>query len=424
MSHNHFIRNLLNLKDDNVFFDDNWLTEAVFKDVLAKIVHAKLTYEPNACYHCGAVFDQEIIKYGFKTSLIKMPENSGFNTYLSLKKQRYYCRHCNSTFTLKTPIVAKNCFISTNTKLSIAIGVKDKISEKDLAKRYNVSHCTVSRIIDQAFHTYRPSFDWLPDNLCFDEFKSVKAASGAMSFIFCDADTGAILDIVEDRRLPVLERYFSRYSQRARQSVKRIVIDMYSPYMTLIKKLFPKAKIIIDKFHIVQLFNRALNKTRIQMMKHDDKNYSKLKKYWKLILSDNSRVDSTRYRYHHSFKRYMTQYQILEYLLDQNKELKATHDFYQNIMFCVKTNNYDLLETQLAASNSHVSDYMKTAICTIKKHKSFIKNTLSCNYTNGVLEGLNNKIKVIKRIAFGYKSFFHFRNRILITQGILKMKTA
>lgn len=44
-------------------------------------------------------------------------------------------------------------------------------------------------------------------------------------------------------------------------------------------------------------------------------------------------------------------------------------------------------------------------------------------YTNGLIEGINNKIKVIKRIAFGYHSFVHFKNRILITQGMLKLKT-
>lgn len=115
--------------------------------------------------------------------------------------------------------------------------------------------------------------------MCFDEFKSVKSAKGAMSFIFCDSETGRILDIVEDRRLHVLNDYFLRYSKAARNSVKTIVIDMYSPYISLVKSIFPKSKIIIDKFHIIQLFSRALNKTRIKIMNldKDKKNYNKLK---------------------------------------------------------------------------------------------------------------------------------------------------
>ena len=46
---------------------------------------------------------------------------------------------------------------------------------------------------------------------------------------------------------------------------------------------------------------------------------------------------------------------------------------------------------------------------------------MMCHYTNGVIEGINNKIKVIKRIAFGYRSFYHFRNRILIMYNLISL---
>ena len=54
-------------------------------------------------------------------------------------------------------------------------------------------------------------------------------------------------------------KHFYRYSLKLRQSAKTVTIDMYTPYMSLIKELFPKAKIILDRFHIVQSLNRALN---------------------------------------------------------------------------------------------------------------------------------------------------------------------
>ena len=50
-----------------------------------------------------------------------------------------------------------------------------------------------------------------------------------MSFIFCDADTKQIIDIVEDRHLSSLQAYFKRYTEEARSRVKHIVIDMYAP---------------------------------------------------------------------------------------------------------------------------------------------------------------------------------------------------
>ncbi len=99
---------------------------------------------------------------------------------------------------------------------------------EDIAKNHNVSHSTVNRIIYSFYLYYKPKFNFLPKHLCFDEFKSVKASDGAMSFIFCDYDSGRIVDFVEDRRLFVLRNCFQKYSNAIRRSVKTIIIDMYS----------------------------------------------------------------------------------------------------------------------------------------------------------------------------------------------------
>lgn len=422
MPHNDSIRNLLNIKDKNISFQHDFYSERKVKNIQSKVFHATLTYQPRACHVCGHVFDEKIIKHGFKTSLIKMPSVSGFHTYLELKKQRYFCKHCQSTFCLTSSIVDAHCFISNQTKLGIALHAKEKISEKDIAKSHNVSHSTVNRIIDSFYAYYKPNLTYLPSNLCFDEFKSVKSAVGAMSFIFCDAESGKIVDIVEDRRLHVLKAYFSRYTKQARAAVKTIVIDMYSPYISLIKEVFPKAAVIIDKFHIIQLFSRALNKTRIKVMNSDARNYNKLKKYWKLLLKDQSKINQIHYHYNISFKKQMREIDIINYLLALHPELKASYELYHLVRHCIKARNISLLKNILKDKDQTVSNYMKTAIQSIRKYMDYVENTLKFNYTNGILEGINNKIKVIKRIAFGYRSFYHFKNRILINQnlGILK----
>ena len=144
---------------------------------------------------------------------------------------------------------------------------KNKISEIDIAKRYRVSPNTVERIIDSYYDGQKLYKHHLPEVLSFDEFKSVKSADGAMSFHMCDGKTGKTIDIVEDRKLNSLLKYFTYFTHKARSKVKLIVIDMYSPYISLIKKMFPNAKIIIDKFHIVQLISTSLNKTRIKVKK-------------------------------------------------------------------------------------------------------------------------------------------------------------
>ncbi|BEH90577.1 ISL3 family transposase [Turicibacter faecis] len=414
MSHTNCISTLLDLKDKNITFSKNCIQETQIKNVRSKLILGTLSFQPTRCYHCGHSFDSNIIKHGFKTSRIKLVKISGFDAYLDLKKQRYKCRHCDRTFTLETSLVNPNCFISTPVKQAIFLEASHKKSETDIARELNVSHSTVNRVIHSSYEEQPLPFNSLPKVLCFDEFKSVKSAEGAMSFIFCDASNGKLIDIVEDRRLSTLRTYFMRFSKAAREGVTHVVIDMYAPYMTLIKEVFPKAKIVLDKFHIVQLVSRALNKTRIRFMNQNKEFYNKFKHYWRLLLKAQEDLSATHYFYSNCFKKMISQQEIIDFLLALDPELKETYDFYQTVQQAIKLRNLEIFHHAIQHPSDLLSHEMKTALKTLTHYQDYVKNTIETPYTNGVLEGINNNIKVIKRIAFGYRSFYHFKARILI----------
>ena len=135
MSQDYYILKTLNMKDENIHFYEEFVTEENIKGKRCLVYHGYLTYIPEYCPKCGTCYDEKIEKHGFKNSLIKVPNVSKINTYLSLNKQRYYCNHCNKTFTCTTNIVNYGCNISNNTKLSIAVDLTKKRSEKD-SKRH------------------------------------------------------------------------------------------------------------------------------------------------------------------------------------------------------------------------------------------------------------------------------------------------
>lgn len=422
MSTTNYIGNLINIKDKNIIFDKNFYQEEVYKQKKVKIIKAKLTYEPEFCTCCGTKFTciKEYEKKGFYTSNIKIPSISNYPVLLRLKKQRYKCFHCNSSFSCTTNLVEYGCFISNNTKRSIANDLTKKISEKDIAINNNVSPNTVERIIDSYYNTQKLYKNYLPKILSFDEFKSVKSADGAMSFQMCNGENGKIIDIVENRQLEYLIKYFSYYTKKARSQVEYIIIDMYSPYVSLIKKMFPNAKIIIDLFHIIQLVSRSLNKTRIMLMKNDKKNYNKLKRYWKLLLKDNNKINNSLYKRYTCFPNLMREVDVLNYLLNTNEELKETYEIYQKLLTAFNTKDYNLFIKTLDEAPLNISEYMKTSIKSLNMYSQYIKNTLETTYSNGYIEGNNNFIKVIKRIAFGFRSFRRFKARILICKGLIK----
>ena len=296
MSDLNYITEMLELKDKNIKFFENCYHKEKIKGVYHKVFDGILTYQPLCCEKCGVAFDNKFEKHGFITSNIKIPDISGFKTILRLKKQRYLCKHCGKAFTLRDNVTEYGCCISKNTKWKIANDLRNKISEKDIAKNNNVSPNTVERVMDSYYDNQKLYKNYLPKVLSFDEFKSVKSADGAMSFHLCNGETAQTIDIVEDRKLLSLLQYFSYYSFNARKSVKFIIIDMYSPYVSLIKKMFPNAQIIIDTFHLIQLISMSLNKTRIKAMKNNKAVYNKMKRYWKLILKDRNELDYSKWK--------------------------------------------------------------------------------------------------------------------------------
>lgn len=217
-----------------------------------------------------------------------------------------------------------------------------------------------------------------------------------MSFIYVDALKHRIIDVVEDRRLDNLIRYFSRFTKKTRNSVKFIVMDMYKPYVSLVKKCFRKAKIIFDKFHTVNSISRALSKPKIKVMNNIKEFYNKLKKYYKLLLMDSDNLERNKLYWRRSFKKYMTQADIVNFLIEQDETLKHTYYLYQNLLSAIKNKNEIHLNKLIHSDLSNVSEYMKTSIKTLKKSKEYVINSIKYGYTNGVIEGINNKIKAIK----------------------------
>ena len=424
MSQIYSIKNLLNIKDKNITFTENGISMENFKGVYSKIIHAKLSYSPNQCPHCHG---KDIIKWGSKTSNIRLLKILEYNSILRLQKQRFRCKDCAKTFSAETDIVDKNCCISNDVKLAITLKLQKNISEKDIASDFNVSPNTVNRIINSFFKEHLPNKNYLPQALCFDEFKATNDCEGAMAFIFCNADNGNIADILPNRRLSYLKEYFSSFSLEARKKVKHIVIDIYKPYMTLVNDLFPNAKISLDRFHLVQLINRSFNKTRIKIMNQcknkDDRYYNKLKKFWSLLLKNCLDLKTERINRGRMFDyALLSEEEIVDIILSKNSELKIAYEIYQELLIAIQDRKFNNFKAIIEKYYSVSNEIMKTSLKTFKKHLEYIENSLTYDYNNGLIEGINRKIKTIKRTAYGYKSFYHFRAKILISNNLLATK--
>ena len=121
------------MKIENIYFCENCLEIMKIKGIKAKVFHGHLTYTPAYCpnYKCINHDHNNIIKWNFKRKFkIKITKACNYNTILLLDKQRFFCKHCNKTFTASTNIVDFHKQISNDTRKSVILDLMTKDSEK------------------------------------------------------------------------------------------------------------------------------------------------------------------------------------------------------------------------------------------------------------------------------------------------------
>ena len=193
----------------------------------------------------------------------------------------------------ETSLIKKNHQIATIVKQKIAQKLIEKVPMTAIAESLAVSTSTVIRKLKE--FKFETDLSFLPTHMSWDEYSFKK---GKMSFIAQDFDSRKIIAILDGRAQATIRNHFLCYSRQVRNQVKVITTDMFSPYYDIARKLFPSAKIVLDRFHIVQHLGRAMNRLRIQIMNQLDKKsheYRALKRYWKLIQQDSQKLSNERF---------------------------------------------------------------------------------------------------------------------------------
>ena len=202
-------------------------------------------------------------------------------------------------------------------------------------------------------------------------------------------------------------------------------MDMFSSYYDIARKLFPSAKIVLDRFHTVQHLSRAMNRLRIQIMNQLDRKspkYKAIKRYWKLIQQDSRKLSHKRF-YRPTFRMHLTNKEILEKILSYSQALREHHELYQLLLFHFQEKQAEHFFGLIEETISCINPIFLTVFKTFLKDKDKILNALELPYSNAKLEATNNLIKVIKRNAFGFRNFDNFKTRILIALNIKKERT-
>lgn len=384
----NYIKDLLNLEDV----------------IITKIVHADKSVKffldtkpkPHICPNCGNS-TTKIHDYRWQT--IKDLPFQLKDCYLVLHKRRYACS-CGKKFYESYEFLPKYLHRTKRLTWKIADLLRETTSLKSVAKTSNVSVATVCRILDSIHYSCPP----FKEAVSIDEFKG-NARTGKYQCILVNPKNHSIMDILPDRTQSHLTDYFRQIDRSQRLRVKYFVCDMWQPYVDLAHTFFPNAKVCIDKYHFIRQITWVMENVRKRLQKTMTITMRKYyKRSHKLLLT----------RYH---KLKEENKKVCDLMLLYNDDLRLAHwlkerfyDLCQDTKYSRQRNDfYDWIKI---AESSGLKEFEKCAN-TYRRWAKEILNAFKYGITNGTTEGFNNKIKVLKRISYGIRSFERFRTRIL-----------
>lgn len=390
MSITYFIENILNWEEgsvkEKIFEGSSWLLFVQFP-----VRTSQCPFCHHEHIHIKDYRDQKVL-IGFWNS---------HAVYAIIHKRRFFCPCCHKSFYEKIPGLSHYQRRTDEMRNLIIQSCTEARSFSAIARSYGVSVSTVIKYFDQVVFL-KPLF--LPPVLSLDEFRG-NTRGQKYQVVVNNPQTHDVLDILPRRDTTALIQYFMQFSRKQRLNVKFVVMDLSMLFRKVVKTVFPNAVIIGDRFHIQRLVIWALERVR--------KNVQAKFKEGGIYFKRNKRILNKRGK-----KLTDEELVCLREILKQSPQLQRAYAIKEAFYNVYEMKDRKTVETFLAewvglVKESGLQEF-KSIVKTFKEWKNEILEGLTNTYSNGFTEGTNNKIKVLKRIAFGYRNFERFRSRILL----------
>jgi transposase len=279
------------------------------------------------------------------------------------------------------------------------------LTVQDVARRLRLDPKTV-KAIDQHFLAEEFAQTDYADLriLAIDEIALRKGHRGYMTVVL-DYQTGRVVWMGRGNDTDTLDAFFTGMTDEKKAAIQAVALDMWEPYINRVKHHCPQAKIVFDLFHLVKAFGRVIDEVRrkeVHKAKTDeDRKFVKGSRY--LLLKNRKNLNAK-------------QRVRLRELLAANERISAVYQLKDQLKMIYRYRRRGWAKRaldqwcQLAAE---IDDpFMRRFIGRLQFFEYGILN--HCDYAIGTspLEGVNNKIKLIKRKAYGYHDAEYFALKV------------
>ena len=336
--------------------------------------------------------------------------------FLEINRRQFKCEKCQKPFSEEIGFVKER---RTYTK-RLATKITEEVLADDIsgvARKGVVTTEEIERMLKDAAANLLKLKPVGLKRLGIDEIALVKG-QGKYCAVLVDIDRAKLLMILESRTKEELKKVLLGWGEEILEGIEEVSIDLWKGYKSLVTEIMPKAQVVADRFHVMVQINKELDLER-------KKEKRTIERKIKLAKNEQEKIEE---------KKILAGIVASKYALLKNEKelnqkqkdklaevrkvspiLKVMHQLKEKFRKMFEDNERwvdGLIE--ISEWLSTAQKYFVNSQSTIYRWLDEILAYFDNRTTSGVVEGINNKLKLIKRSAYGFTNFDNFRNRCLL----------
>ena len=328
-------------------------------------------------------------------------------SWIELKAHKYMCYRCHTYFNSRFHGIKPRRRVTEPARHEVATLHHNGWTKSSLSRRLRLGCASIERWYQEHFELKNREYlgAHCPRVLGLDEHFFTRKQGYATTLV--DLSRHKVFDVVLGRSELSLRSYLNKLV--GRDKVQVIVMDLSENYRSIAKKYFPNALIVVDRFHAIRLVNQQFIKTWGEL---DERG----RKHRGLLSLMRRRPDRLR----------PDQRSRLDEYIDSVSGLRPIYDVWQDLLRLLRLKGLNqrscrrilpeflwIIEEMKKTPFKH----LQTLGATLDDWREEIARMFRFSKSNGITEGLHNKMEMISRRAFGFRNFENYRLRVRVLCG-------
>lgn len=380
-----------------VLLPDLVLVHIIHRSKSSNIYICATKKRPQACQRCATLCSST---YDHRVVHVKDAPLRGKSVALHIKKRRLWCTACCKPFMEYIGGIGKRSRTTQRYKAAILWAAENFSDLERVRRAYRCSEGYLYGALYEMLELKRRQrlYPW-PKVIGIDEHSFRRFQKKKIAW------ASAIVDVTHDRLFELVDGKGADELNAAlrgipgRDNVRFVAMDLSTGFRAFVHSFFPKAEIVADKFHVIRLFTKALNRSRLDVTGLDKK----------------TPLRSLLLRNAESLEPHETT--VLRFWLGMHPGVRELYDLKEAIRRFYRIKGYERARRSLTRLTDRMGASSLAAVRSLRETlvdwRHEVLGYFKTGLTNSMAEGFNNKAKLVQRKAYGLRSFEHYRLRLL-----------